>query len=161
MLVKLADGISFKMFQINDQFDTHSQNSAVSDANKVQQAFKNLFHVPFKTIVPPVFVKDVAVFFIVDESNVGWLYFYVWNVPANFFEMKQRVSVSSSVTGDWQNESSLIRSNEGVIYKENGVAGIYHFKTTDYSWTKTTITIDKSMVTSSAAVWTEANLVLR
>jgi len=149
------------MFQINDQFDVHSQDPAVSDANKVQQAFKNLFHVPFKTIVPPVFVKDVAVFFIVDESNVGWLYFYVWNVPANFFEMKQRVSVSLSVTGDWQNELSLIRSNEGVIYKENGVAGIYHFKTTDYSWTKTTITIDKTMVTSSAAVWTEANLVLR
>ena len=149
------------MFQINDQFDTHSQNAAVADADKVQQAFKNLFHMPFKTIVPPVFVKDVAVFFIVDESNVGWLYFYVWNVPANFFEMKQRVSVSLSVTGDWQNELSLIRSNEGVIYKENGVAGIYHFKTTDYSWTKTTITIDKSMVTSSAAVWTEANLVLR
>ena len=43
---------------------------------------------PFKTIVPPVFVKDVAVFYIVDESSVGWLYFYVWNVPANFFEMK-------------------------------------------------------------------------
>ena len=161
MLVKLSDGISFKMFQINDQFDVHSQDPAVSDANKVQQAFKNLFHVPFKTIVPPVFVKDVAVFFIVDESNVGWLYFYVWNVPANFFEMKQRVSVSLSVTGDWQNELSLIRSNEGVIYKENGVAGIYHFKTTDYSWTKTTITIDKTMVTKSDAVWTEANLVLR
>ncbi len=149
------------MFQINDQFDTHSQNAAVADADKVQQAFKNLFHMPFKTIVPPVFVKDVAVFYIIDESNVGWLYFYVWNVPANFFEMKQRVSVSSSVAGDWQNESSLLRSNEGVIFKENGVAGIYHYKTTDYSWTKTTITIDKTIVTGSSAVWNEAYLVLR
>ena len=58
----------------------------------------------------------------------------------------------------------MIRSSEGVIFKENGVAGVYHYKTIDYSWTKTTMTIDTTKVlalVASAAVWTPANLVLR
>jgi hypothetical protein len=91
--------------------------------------------VAFKTIVPLVFVQEVAVFYIVDESDAGWLYFYVWNTPANFFELNTRVNVVAVVSGDWENETSLVRSIEGVIFKENGVATISHFMTTDLSWT--------------------------
>lgn len=113
---------------------------------------------PFKTIVPPVFIQDVAVFYIVDEFDEGWLYFYVWNVPANFFELKTRISVVSAVTGDWENETSLCRSIEGVIFKENGVAGVYHYLTTDYSWTRTTLGIDWTLIASYSGVvnWDES-----
>lgn len=50
----------------------------------------------------------------------------------------------AAVTGDWQSETSLIRTIEGVIFKENGVAGIKHFLTLDYSWTESTLTFDSA-----------------
>jgi hypothetical protein len=135
--------------------------TTADDINVIQQWMKLLFHVPFKTIVPPVFVQEVAVFYIVDEFDAGWLYFYVWNSNSNFFELDTRVNVVTTVTTDWENETSLIRSIEGGIFKENGVTGIKHFMTSDLSWTESTLTFDYSSFTSYTGTVDESILILR
>jgi hypothetical protein len=135
------------MYKADVDFDTYAATTP-ADINVIQQKFKHLFHLAFKTIVPPVFVQEVAVFFIVDEFDEGWLYFYVWNTPANFFELDTRVSVVTAVTTDWENETSLVRTIDGVIFKENGVTGLRHFMTIDLSWTESTLTFDYSAYTA-------------
>lgn len=91
LLAKLADGISFKMFRVASDWDLVSDVIyTASDLEKIEQEQKNLWHVPDHTIVPPVFVQDVAVFFVVDSSDIGYLDFYKWNVISNFFELQQR-----------------------------------------------------------------------
>jgi len=79
----------------------------------------------------------VAVFFIVDSSNVGWLYFYIWNSVSNFFEFKTRISVDSVAASDWQLNTSLIRTTTGVIFKAASDSNVYFYKTIDYSMTAT------------------------
>lgn len=98
---------------------------------------------PFKTIVPPVFVQDVAVFYIVDSAQKGYLYFYKWNTISNFFELKSTQQASAgTVAAGWENETSLIRALDGVIFKENALATIKYYKTLDYSYTSSVVTLD-------------------
>lgn len=75
LLAKLSDGISFKMYQVRGDVDAVAATGtpAPVDADRIEQGFKLLWHVPDKTIIPPVFVQDVGVFFVVDQSSVGWL----------------------------------------------------------------------------------------
>jgi hypothetical protein len=89
-LAKLSDGVSFKFFRVTSDFDTIAAQAPAAqvDILKIDQQQTNLFHVPFKTIIPPVFVQDVAVFFIARTNNIGYLYFYKWNTIANYFELK-------------------------------------------------------------------------
>ena len=90
LLAKVSDGVSFKFFRVADDFNTIAAQApaAQQDILKIEQQQTNIFQVPFKTIVPPVFVQDVAVFYIVDSAQKGYLYFYKWNTISNFFELK-------------------------------------------------------------------------
>lgn len=65
-------------------------------------------------------MNDVAVFYIVDESSIGYLYFYKWNEISNYFELKSTTQASAStVASDWSTMTSLIRTTDGVIFKES------------------------------------------
>ena len=81
------------MYQVRDDVDTVAATGtpAPVDADRIEQGFKLLWHVPDKTIIPPVFVQDVGVFFVVDQSSVGWLQFWQWNSVANYWEYKTRI----------------------------------------------------------------------
>ena len=62
LMAKIADGASFKMFRLaNDYAAVLAAGSGVTNQLNIQQSFKRLWRVPYKTIVPPVFVQDVAV----------------------------------------------------------------------------------------------------
>lgn len=65
-MAKLSDGISFKMFRVATDIDSVAATATPADLVKIEQEFKLLFQQPDKTIIPPVFVQDVAVFFVVD-----------------------------------------------------------------------------------------------
>jgi hypothetical protein len=161
-LSKLSDGVSFKFFRVTSDFETIAAQAPAAqvDVLKIEQQQTNLFQVPFKTIIPPVFVQDVAVFFIATSSNIGYLYFYQWNTIANYFELKNTVQCSAgALTGDWQNEISLIRALDGVIFKENGKSTIKFYKTLDYSYTASTVTVNWNSIATGAVDLTK--LVLR
>jgi len=50
------------MFRLaNDYAAVLAAGSGVTNQLNIQQNFKRLWRVPYKTIVPPVFVQDVAV----------------------------------------------------------------------------------------------------
>jgi len=117
--------------------------------------------VPWKTIIPPVFVQDVAVFFVVDESNVGSLLFYKWNTISNFFELKQTTQVVSTVASDWKTMTSLIRTTDGVIFKESSQSTLKFFQTSDYTYTQSTVTVDWGTMSSYTGTVDLANLVLK
>jgi len=93
-------------------------------------------------------VQDVACFYVVDSANVGYLQFYVWNSISNFFELKHTNTITSAVLSNWQTETSLIRDLTGIIFKSNGQSTIVHIKTTDYSYTQTTVTVSWGTMTS-------------
>ena len=61
-MAKIADGASVKMFRLaTDYAAVLAAGSGVTNQLNIQQSFKRLWRVPYKTIVPPVFVQDVAV----------------------------------------------------------------------------------------------------
>lgn len=150
LLAKLSDGTSYKFFRIASDFDTvaPTASSSQTDALKIEQEQTNLFHQPYKTIIPPIFVQDVACFFVVDSANVGYLQFYVWNSISNFFELKHTNTIVSSTATDWQTETSLIRTLDGVIFKANNQATIYHIETLTYTYTQTAVTVSWGTFTS-------------
>lgn len=159
LLAKLSDGASFKFYQISneaspDDFDTIATQApaAQTDVQKIEQAQKNLFHLQYKTQVPPVCVQDVCVFYIVNESNVGKLQFWKWNAISNYFEMKSEQDVASSVSGNWETDTSLLRTDAGVIFKENNEANIYYFSVTDYTYTQSSVTKSWGSVTATGVV---------
>lgn len=128
LLAKLSDGISFKFFRVASDWDLVSDVIYTpSDVEKIETEQKNLWHVPDHTVVPPVFVQDVAVFFVVDSTGAGNLDFYKWNVVSNFFELQTRIAAVTSVASGWETETSLIRTTDGVIFKESGVNVITHY----------------------------------
>lgn len=91
MFAKASDGVSFRLFRVASDFDTLAATTPpLPDVEKIEQEQTNLFQMPYKTVVPPVFVQDVAVFYFVDSSDIGHLYFYVWNSISNFFELKEQ-----------------------------------------------------------------------
>lgn len=90
---------------------------------------------PYNTVIPPVFVQDVAIFYIVDSAFIGYLKFYKWNSISNFFELQSTVQASASVVqGGWENETVLLRTLDGVIFKEGSVATISYYETLTYTW---------------------------
>lgn len=148
LLAKLSDGISFKMFRFASDFDTVAVTASPTDLLIIEQELKNLWHVPDKTIVPPVFVQDVGVFFIVDSSSAGWLYFYKWNSVSNYFELDTRVNVVSATATGWETETTLIRTIDGVIFKESSQSDIYYYETLTYTWTATLLTMNYASFTA-------------
>lgn len=57
MMAKLADGVSFKMLRLaKDYAAVLTAAAGVTNALNIQQTFKRLWRVPYKVIVPPVFV---------------------------------------------------------------------------------------------------------
>ncbi len=56
-------------------FDLSAAASFIKDEINLT---KMIFTIAGKIAVPPVFVGDVAVFYIKDEANVGRLHFYKW-----------------------------------------------------------------------------------
>lgn len=65
LLAKASDGVSFRLLQVRSDFDTIAGQASPADLDKIMQEQTLLFQMPFHTIVPPVFVQDVAVFFYV------------------------------------------------------------------------------------------------
>jgi len=56
-MAKLADGVSFKMLRLaKDYAAVLTAAAGVTNALNIQQTFKRLWRVPYKVIVPPVFV---------------------------------------------------------------------------------------------------------
>lgn len=149
LLAKLSDGTSFKMFRLGTDFDTVAAQtpSAQADAVKIEQAQKLLFHLPWKTIVEPVFVQDVAVFYIVDSSSAGRLLFYRFNAISNFFELKSDQTVVTTVSTGWETQTSLVRTTTGVLFKANAQSTIYYFAVTDYTYTQSTVTASLGSLT--------------
>jgi hypothetical protein len=116
--------------------------------------------VPYNTVIPPVFVQDVAVFYIVDSANTGYLQFYKWNSISNFFELQSTVQASAStVLSNWQTTTSLLRTTDGVIFSEGGVATIYYYET--YTWARSTVTVSWGTMTSYTGTISLVDLVLR
>jgi len=161
LLAKLSDGISFKMFRAASDFDTVAVTGSPTDVEKIEQEQKNLWHVPDHTIVPPVFVQDVAIFFVVDSADVGYLDFYKWNTVSNFFELEQRTQVVSAVVSGWETETSLIRTTEGVIFKESAQADIRFFSTISYTWSESPLLVDDSDFTTYLGTVDYTQLILR
>jgi hypothetical protein len=56
--------------------------------------------------------------------------------------MKSDPTVVASVSGNWQTETSLIRTDAGGIFKENAQSTIYYYSVTDYTYTQATVTVD-------------------
>jgi hypothetical protein len=163
LLAKLSDGVSFKFFRVASDFDTVAASGSPTDVEKIEQKQTNLFQNAYKTIVPPVFVQDVAVFFIVDKDNNGYLKFYQWNTIANFFELKQTTQAPSGTTenSDWQTKTSLIRTLDGVILKQAGIATLTYYETLTYTWASSTVTVDWATMASYTGTVDLANLILR
>lgn len=117
---------------------------------------------PYNTVIPPVFVQDVAVFYIVDSANTGYLQFYKWNSISNFFELQSTVQASAStVLSNWQTTTSLLRTTDGVIFSEGGVATIYYYETLTYTWARSTVTVSWGTMTSYTGSISLVDLVLR
>jgi len=52
------------MFRLsNDYAAVLAAGAGVTNQLNIQQSFKRLWRVPYKTVIPPVFVQDVAVVF--------------------------------------------------------------------------------------------------
>lgn len=118
---------------------------------------------PWKTIVPPVFVQDVAVFFIVDSASAGWLYFYRFNAISNFFELKSTSQVVTTVASGWETKTSLVRTTTGVIFKASGQSTIYHYTVTDYAYTQSTVTTSQGTISAymGTVSWNDLVLIQR
>lgn len=55
----------------------------------------------------------------------------------------------------------LIRSTTGVIFKDSASATITHYKTSDYSWTAATVSIDYSSFSAYMGTINWSSLVLK
>lgn len=85
---------------------------------------------------------DVAVFYIVDSSSIGYLYFYEWNSISNFFELKSTTQASAStVVSDWENNTFLGRTENGVLFKEYGQTAMKYYETETYTYAESSVTI--------------------
>ena len=73
MLARFSDGKTFHAFKMDRDFDLTAKASFIKDEINLS---KMIFTIPGKISVPPVFVGDVAVFYIKDVANVGRLHFY-------------------------------------------------------------------------------------
>ena len=104
--------------------------------------------------MPPVFVQNVAVFFVVDEKSVGWLYFYTFDNLTMEFSKSLKFSVDTSVDAT---KTSLIRTTTGVIFKGAYRNLITHYSTTTFA--ATTLALDTNEKT--VGLIDVANLVLR
>jgi hypothetical protein len=57
--------------------------------------------VPFKTIVPPVFVQDVAVAMEVQASDKAFLIFYKYSPISLTFDLAKNISLGSVAGQPW------------------------------------------------------------
>jgi len=98
----------------------------------------------------------------VDSTSTGYLQFYKWNSISNFFELQTTVQASAStILSDWKATTSLLRTTDGVIFSEGGVAAIYYYETLTYTWAKSTVTVDWGTMTSYTGTISLVDLVLR
>jgi len=106
-------------------------------------------------------VLDVAVFYIVDSSSIGTLYFYEWNSISNFFELKSTVQASAStVVSDWENNTFLGRTENGVLFKEYGQSTMKYFETETYTYAESSVSISGDTY-STFATTDLVNLILK
>jgi hypothetical protein len=78
LLVRLADGVSFRVYRFASNFESvAAAESTFKFAERIDQPAINLFQVPGKITVAPVFHGKYAVFY-TSDNNVGNLHFYTW-----------------------------------------------------------------------------------
>ncbi len=102
-------------------------------------------------------MQNVAVFFVEDSTNVGWLYFYTFTNITMEFTNSQKILVDASVATGWQTSTSLIRTTTGVIFKGASDTVITHYSTTTFA--AATLTLDTNGKT--VGTFSLVNLVLR
>lgn len=65
------------------------------------------------------------------------------------------------MTGTWENDVTLIRNIDGVIFKENGVSDIYFYETLTYTWARSTVTVDWATMSSYTGTVSLTNLLFK
>lgn len=94
-----------------------------------------------KIAVPPVFVENVAVFYVKDSFGDGFLAFYNANVYIDNLELMNSVLVDSSTSTAFH-KYTLLRVNDGVIFKAPDGTDYKHYAIADFGATETTLTWD-------------------
>lgn len=61
-------------------------------------------------------------------------------------------AVGSTVAAGWENWTTLIRTTDGVIFKENGVADISYIETLTHTWAVSAVTTDLSGLSKTGTV---------
>lgn len=83
LMAKISDGSSFRFYRVSSDFRTYAPNdSTAATKYKIDSGEFRLFHVPGRTMVPPIFWGRWAYFYIsaVDLTIAPKLVAYYWNV---------------------------------------------------------------------------------
>lgn len=106
--------------------------------------------VPGTVSVPPVFVNDVGVFYYKDLSGVGWLMFYKFSTFVEGFVLQTTLQTDTQTDLNFQ-KYTLVRVATGVIFKASSDTTFNFYKTSDYSWSVTSVTWSYGTATVGAA----------
>lgn len=161
LMAKLSDGGSFRLFRMASNFrDIASSDSGVKTSWQFDSGEFRLFNVPGRNMVPPIFWKRWAYFYLsnVDSTQPSKLIAYLWNDITNEFEKKcEKADMTNENTNTalYHKYSMVSVGDDGIIFKMHGESTFYSYLCTDdgtgtgQTFTIATVTIDNTLVALS------------
>lgn len=149
LMGKLSDGSSFRLFRMASNFrDVASGgDGAFETKDKIDSGEFRLFHVPGRTMVPPVFYERMAYFYLsgTTSTSTAKLVAYKWNILTNEFEEKcsADIGVEGASTNIYHKFSLVNTGADGVVFIAYGLTTptLYLCSDSSGSWTMTDTTV--------------------
>jgi hypothetical protein len=148
LMAKVSDGSSFRFFRIASNFRTVAAagDASFSTSDKIDSGEFRLFHVPGRTMVPPVFWDRMAYFYLsgTTSTSVAKLVAYKWNELSNEFEKKcSKDLIPETTNTNIYHKFSLINTGaDGVIlitYNLTPTPTLYLCDASTGTYTETTV----------------------
>lgn len=153
LMAKLSDGSSFRFYRLASNFAAVSTagDAAYQTKDKIDSGEFRLFHVPGRTMVPPIFYGKMAYFYIsgVTTASTPKLVVYQWNDLSNEFEKKCQKDMTVETSQSLYHKYTMVNTGaDGVIFNQYGQNSFTLYQCSDStgSWVlnETPVTFDNA-----------------
>jgi len=122
LMAKLSDGSSFRFYRMTSDFRTYATDTTSDTKYLVDSGEFRLFHVPGRTMVPPIFWGRWAYFYIssIDDSEDSKLVAYYWNELSLEFEEKcsSDMDAETTNTNNYHKYTMVNVGDDGIIFNK-------------------------------------------
>lgn len=151
-MAKLSDGSSFRFYRFASNFRTYApDDSTAATKYKIDSGEFRLFHVPGRTMVPPVFWGRWAYFYLSGTdaaTSVPRLNAYYWNELSLEFELKcEKTDMDTEGSNTLYHKYTMVSvGDDGIIFSKFTDATMYTYlcDAASGSFTKTAVQFDNT-----------------